>query len=194
MALTDDTDQLTVADAAAWRAWLDAHEHDADGVWLTLAKKGTTSPTALTYAHALDEALCSGWIDGRRQSIDAATYRQHFTPRRARSLWSKRNVAHVTRLIETGRMRERGHAEIERAKADGRWDRAYGGAATMAVPTALRLALDADPRASAAFEALSKSQRYPILLDIVTAPNESVRTARIGRQVRRLITTEHPER
>ncbi|WP_330950492.1 YdeI/OmpD-associated family protein [Microbacterium aurantiacum] len=153
-------------DAAAWRAWLDRHEDSSDGVWLTLAKKGTTTPTSLTYAEALDEARCSGWIDGRKHAVDTATYRQHFTPRRARSMWSKRNVDHVTRLIDTGRMRDRGIAEIERAKADGRWDRAYEGSAAITVPADLRAALDAEPHAEAAFQTLSKSARYPILLDI----------------------------
>lgn len=185
---------LTVPDAAAWRAWLDRHEDSIHGVWLSLAKKGTTTPTSLTYAEALDEALCSGWIDGRKHAVDTATYRQHFTPRRARSMWSKRNVDHVTRLIETGRMRERGIAEIERAKADGRWDRAYEGAATIAVPAQLQNALDAEPRAAAAFHALGKTARYPILLDIATAPNDTTRTARISRHVQRLKTPKHPER
>lgn len=121
--------QLTLADVNAWRAWLDANEHISNGVWLTLAKKGTTVPTSLTYAEALSEALCSGWIDGRKNAIDDATYRQHFTPRRARSMWSKRNVDLVGGLIAAGRMRERGLVEIALAKADGRWDRAYSGAA-----------------------------------------------------------------
>ena len=93
-------DRLTVPDAAAWRAWLDANEATSDGVRLVLAKKGTSSPTSLTYAEALDEALCSGWIDGRRNAIDEATFQQHFTPRRARSIWSVRNVDHVARLVE----------------------------------------------------------------------------------------------
>ncbi len=109
--------ELIVDDAARWRSWLDTHEDTSDGVWLVLAKKGTTSPTSLTYAQALDEALCSGWIDGRKQSRDAATFRQHFTPRRARSMWSKRNVDHVARLTDEGRMRPRGADEIARAHA-----------------------------------------------------------------------------
>lgn len=177
---------LTVPDAAAWRAWLDRHEDSSDGVWLTLAKKGTTTPTSLTYAEALEEALCSGWIDGRRHAVDTATYRQHFTPRRARSMWSKRNVDHVARLIETGRMRVRGNAEIERAKSDGRWDRAYDGSAAITVPAEFQAALDAEPRSAAAFQALSRSARYPILLDIATAPTDTARTARITRHVQRL--------
>lgn len=177
---------LTVPDAAAWRAWLDEHENTSDGVWLTLAKKGTTAPTTLTYAQALDEALCSGWIDGRKQSIDAATFRQHFTPRRARSLWSLRNVDHVARLIGDGRMRERGHAEIDRAKADGRWDRAYAGSASIEVPAELQAALDAAPKAAAAFAALSRGERYSVLFDVTTATSEQMLATRVARQVARL--------
>lgn len=182
----DPAPELTVPDAAAWRAWLDEHENTSNGVWLTLAKKGTTTPTSLSYAQALDEALCSGWIDGRKQSIDAATFRQHFTPRRARSLWSLRNVEHVARLIADGRIRERGHAEIERAKADGRWDRAYAGSATIEVPAELQAALDAQPEAAAAFAALRRAERYSVLFDFTTAPSDAARATRIARQVERL--------
>ena len=178
--------ELLVADAAAWRAWLDEHESTSNGVWLILAKKGVLLPTSLTYAQALDEALCSGWIDGRKQSVDAATYRQHFTPRRARSMWSQRNIGHVGRLIDAGRMRARGYAEISRAQADGRWDRAYAGAGSIQVPADLAAALDAVPAAAASFANLGRAAQYPILLQIVTAPNAAVRAARIARWVVRL--------
>lgn len=181
-----DPPEVIVADAARWRAWLDAHEDDSDGVWLVLAKKGTTSPTTLTYAQALDEALCSGWIDGRKQSRDAATFRQHFTPRRARSMWSTRNVDIVARLVDEGRMRPRGAAEIARARADGRWERAYAGSATIEVPPDLRAALDAAPAAARAFAALTRTERYSVLHPVVTATNETLRAARIARQVARL--------
>lgn len=183
-----DAPELTVADVAAWRAWLDAHESESDGVWLVLAKKGTTSPTTLTYAQALDEALCSGWIDGRKQSRDAATFRQHFTPRRARSMWSARNVDIVARLAEEGRMRPRGADEIARARADGRWDRAYAGSATIEVPADLRAALDAAPAAGRAFAALTKAERYSVLHPIVTATTDTARAARIARHVAALAT------
>lgn len=133
-----DIVDLVLPDVAAWRAWLDDHEHEPDGVWLVLAKKGVTEPTTLTYDTALDEALCSGWIDGQRRGRDHSTYRQRFTPRRKASLWSQRNLGLVAALIAEGRMRERGHAEIERAKGDGRWDRAYAGSATATVPEDLQ--------------------------------------------------------
>lgn len=178
--------ELVVADAAAWRAWLQENDDVSDGVWLILAKKGTRIPTSLTYAEALEEALCSGWIDGRRNTVDSATFRQHFTPRRARSLWSKRNVELVAGLIQAGRMRVRGQAEIDRAQADGRWDRAYGGPAALEVPAELDAALAAAPDAAAAFAGLGRSARYPILHQVVTAPNDAVRAARIARQVARL--------
>ena len=178
--------ELIVADAAAWRSWLEEHDATSDGVWLILAKKGTQDPTTLTYSEALEEALCSGWIDGRRNSVDHATYRQHFTPRRMRSLWSQRNVELVAALIEAGRMRSRGRAEIDRAKADGRWERAYGGPAALEVPADLAAALAADPDAAEAFAKLGRSARYPVLHQVVTAPSDSVRAARIARQVARL--------
>lgn len=183
-----EPEQLVVADAAAWRAWLDDHEDEGDsvGVWLVLAKKGTTTPTSLTYAQALDEALCSGWIDGRKGALDSATFRQHFTPRRARSIWSQRNVEHVARLEGEGRMRARGFAEVDRARADGRWDRAYAGSASIEMPADLIAALDAAPGASAAFAALSASARYSVLHPIVTAVRPATRASRIAAHVARL--------
>jgi uncharacterized protein YdeI (YjbR/CyaY-like superfamily) len=135
--MPDELPELTVADAAAWRAWLGEHHDDPAGVWLVLAKKGTTEPTSLTYAEALEEALCYGWIDGQARRRDDSTHLQRFTPRRARSAWSKRNVARVERLIREGRMHAAGMAEVERAKHDGRWDAAYTGSASIDVPADL---------------------------------------------------------
>lgn len=189
-----DIPELIVADVGRWRAWLDDNESESDGVRLVLAKKGTTTPTTLSYAEALDEALCSGWIDGRRQSRDATTFWQHFTPRRARSLWSTRNVDIVARLSEEGRMRPRGADEIARARADGRWDRAYAGPATIEVPPDLQAALDAAPAAARAFGALNKTQRYSVLHPVVTATTETVRAARIARHIARLEALEGEEK
>lgn len=183
---------LTVPDAAGWRAWLNDKENTSDGVWVTLAKKGIRTPTTLTYAEALNEALCSGWIDGRKNSIDAGTYRQHFTPRRTRSIWSQRNVELVAKLIESGRMRDRGYLEIERARADGRWERAYAGAAAMTVPEDLVLALHEHPAAERVFLSLSSTAKYPILLDVTTATTASLRAKRIARHVTRLGATDLP--
>jgi len=121
---------LTLHDKRAWRAWLDKNESLSDGIWLVLAKKGTIEPTSLTYSEALEEALCSGWIDGQRKTVDEHTFKQRFTPRRKKSMWSQRNVGIVTRLIEEKRMRDRGQSEITHAKDDGRWENAYVGVPT----------------------------------------------------------------
>lgn len=187
-----DIVDLVLPDVAAWRAWLDDHEHEPDGVWLVLAKKGVTEPTTLTYDTALDEALCSGWIDGQRRGRDDTTYRQRFTPRRKASLWSQRNLGLVAALIAGGRMRERGHAEIERAKGDGRWDRAYAGSATATVPEDLQAALDAAPAAAALFAELDATNRYAVLHRITTAPNATVRTNRLTKLVGGLERGETP--
>lgn len=181
-----EPERLVVADAAHWRAWLDENEESCDGVQLVLAKRGTTEPTSLTYAQALEEALCSGWIDGRKNSLDQATFLQHFTPRRARSMWSQRNIEIVAGLIAGGRMRTRGHAEIHRAKNDGRWDRAYPGQASAQAPPDLLAALEANPAASAAFDALGGSARYSVLHPVLTAANEKTRATRIARAIDKL--------
>jgi uncharacterized protein YdeI (YjbR/CyaY-like superfamily) len=123
-AMVEESPELMVADAAAWRAWLSDHHSQTVGVWLILAKKGTTTPTTLTYEMALEEAICHGWIDGLTRRRDQTTYRMRFTPRRARSVWSQSNVDRVARLTEAGRMHPAGRAEVERAKADGRWEAA----------------------------------------------------------------------
>jgi len=177
---------LIVADAAAWRTWLDEHESDSGGVWLVLAKKGTTHPTSLSYAEALDEALCSGWIDGPKRSRDTTTFLQRFTPRRPRSMWSARNVEHIARLEAEGRIRPRGFAEVARAKEDGRWERAYAGSASAEPPAELRLALDADPAARQAFDALTRTERYSILHPLMTAASPATFEARLRRAIERL--------
>ncbi|MBT2502092.1 YdeI family protein [Curtobacterium sp. ISL-83] len=187
-----EDDELVLRDAAAWRDWLAAHEDDPDGVWLVLAKKGTTEPTTLTYDQALDEALCSGWIDGQKRGRDDATFRQRFTPRRRASLWSKRNLGLVATLIADGRMRDRGQAEIDRAKADGRWDRAYAGAATAEVPDDLRAALDASPDAATLFAELDATNRYAVLHRIMTAPSPTARANRLAKLVGGLERGETP--
>ena len=183
---TSITDPLVVTDADGWRDWLMANDSTNDGVWLLLAKKGVTSPTSLTYAQALDEALCSGWIDGQKRSFDATTFIERFTPRRARSLWSERNQGLVAELTEAGRMRERGQAEIDRAKADGRWDRAYAGQATATVPDDLEAALATSPEARARFDALSRSDRFSVLHPLMTAPSDAVRAQRLAKILAKL--------
>jgi uncharacterized protein YdeI (YjbR/CyaY-like superfamily) len=177
---------MIIEDAAAWRRWLDANEAEDDGVWLVLAKKGTVSPTSLSYDQALDEALCSGWIDGPKRGRDERTFLQRFTPRRARSMWSARNVGHIARLESEGRMRARGLAEVERAKADGRWDRAYAGSASAEPPEVLLKALEAEPGLRAAFEGLSRAKRYSILHPLMTAATERTLASRLERALESL--------
>jgi uncharacterized protein YdeI (YjbR/CyaY-like superfamily) len=179
---------LLVVDAAAWRAYLEGT--DADGVWLVLAKKGTTEPTKLSYGEALEEALCFGWIDGQVRRRDEVTYRQRFTPRRARSVWSKRNVAHSERLIAEGRMAPAGLAAIERAKADGRWEAAYAGPATIEVPPELAAALAGEPKANAMFETLTSQNRYAILHRLALAKRPETQTRRIEQFVAMLARGE----
>jgi uncharacterized protein YdeI (YjbR/CyaY-like superfamily) len=188
----DELSILTVADAATWRAWLAVHHQQSSGVWLTLAKKGITDPTSLSYDQALEEALCHGWIDGQLQRLDARTYRQRFTPRRARSAWSKRNVGIVERLAGEGRMEPAGVAAVERAKADGRWEVAYSGQASMEVPADLAAALHAEPQAQAMFEILTSQNRYAVLLRIDSAKRIDTRARRIERFVAMLARGEAP--
>jgi uncharacterized protein YdeI (YjbR/CyaY-like superfamily) len=177
--MTDELPELIVGDAAAWREWLGENHGDPAGVWLVLAKKGTQKPTSLTYDRALEEALCHGWIDGQTRRRDDATYRQRFTPRRKRSAWSKRNTGIAERLQAEGRMHPAGRAEVERAKADGRWEAAYAGPATMEVPPDLTEALAAEPKAQAMFETLNSQNRYAILYRIGTAKRADTRARRI---------------
>lgn len=193
--MADELPELIVSDAAAWRDWLGENHSDPAGVWLVLAKKGTEKPTSLTYDLALEEALCHGWIDGQARRRDDATYRQRFTPRRKRSAWSKRNTGIVERLRAEGRMHPAGHAEVERAKADGRWEAAYAGPATIEVPPDLTEALAAEPKAQAMFETLNSQNRYAILYRIATAKRADTRARRIGEFVAMLARGEtvHPQ-
>jgi uncharacterized protein YdeI (YjbR/CyaY-like superfamily) len=188
--------ELLVANADAWRAWLREHHGDGVGVELVLAKKGTTEPTSLTYEEALDEALCHGWIDGQVRRRDARTYRQRFTPRRARSQWSERNVGHVERLLGEGRMQPAGLAAVELAKADGRWEVAYPGQKAIEVPEDLARALAAEPSAQANFELLSSQNRYAVLYRIHSAKRSDTRARRIDQYVAMLARGEtlHPQK
>jgi uncharacterized protein YdeI (YjbR/CyaY-like superfamily) len=190
-----DIPALTVPDVEAWACWLEEHEGQRDGVWLTLARKGTTEPTSLSYDDALAEALCRGWIDGQLGAGDDGTYRRKFTPRRPGSAWSKRNVAIATKLVEDGRMRPSGLAAVSRAKADGTWHTAYEGQASIEIPADLAAALAADPVASAMFDKLNASNRYAILYRVTTAKQAETRRRRIEQFVAMLARGEaiHPQ-
>jgi uncharacterized protein YdeI (YjbR/CyaY-like superfamily) len=190
VAVADCLPELLVADARAWRAWLAAHHDDAAGVWLVLAKKGTTQPTTLSYGEALDDALCHGWIDGQVRRRDERTFRQRFTPRRRRSAWSARNVSHVERLRGEGRMHESGELAVAAAQADGRWDAAYAGPRTIEVPDDLAAALDAQPPARQMFELLTSQNRYSVLLRIDSAKRSDTRARRIEKFVAMLARGE----
>jgi uncharacterized protein YdeI (YjbR/CyaY-like superfamily) len=196
VAVADPLATLTVPNATAWRAWLAAHCEQSPGVWLSLAKKGATEPTSLTYDQALEEALCCGWIDGQVRRGDERTYGQRFTPRRARSSWSKRNVGLIERLSSEGRMLPAGLAAVERAKADGRWETAYAGQATIEVPGDLAAALAAEPAAQAMFEQLSSQNRYAVLYRVGEAKRPETRAQRIERFVAMLARGEtlHPQK
>jgi uncharacterized protein YdeI (YjbR/CyaY-like superfamily) len=192
--MPDALPELILRDAAAWRTWLSAHCEEA-GVWLVLAKKGHIEPTALSYEQALDEALCHGWIDGQVRRRDERTYRQRFTPRRARSQWSGRNVEKVERLLAEGRMHPTGLAAVAQAKAQGSWDAAYPGQASIEVPPDLAEAMAREPAAQATFERLSSQNRYAVLYRIHSAKRSDTRARRIERFVEMLAAGEtiHPQ-
>ncbi|KAI1248920.1 hypothetical protein MGN70_010123 [Eutypa lata] len=183
---------LTIADAVAWSHWLTRSAETSRGVWLTLAKKGTTSPTSLTYAQALDEALCHGWIDGQASKRDEATYAQRFTPRTAKSSWSQRNVAHAARLESEGRMTVLGRRAIDAAKADGRWDAAYAGSATAELPPEFLAAAAMVPEAQALLEGLSSQNRFIIYHRINALKTQTGRQKRIKAFVDMLARGETP--
>lgn len=194
--MAEPLSELLVADVVAWRTWLGVHDRDEVGVELVLAKKGIKKPTELTYDQALEEALCHGWIDGQVRRRDERTYRQRFTPRRARSQWSKRNVGIVERLLAEERMQPAGLAAVARAKADGRWESAYPGQMTIEVPADLATALTAEPRAQANFELLSSQNRYAVLYRIHSARRDDTRIRRIEEFVAMLVRGEtvHPQK
>lgn len=191
-----ETPELLVADAADWRSWLATHHATSSGVRLVLAKKGVTEPTQLTYDEALPEALCYGWIDGQLTRRDDATYCVRFTPRRARSTWSQRNVETVERLIGEGRLQPAGLAEVERAKADGRWERAYGGSASVEVPDDLLAALAASPAAQGMWDVLTRTNRFAVLYRVHEAKRADTRARRIAQYVEMLARgdTPYPQR
>ncbi|QCB95621.1 hypothetical protein E5206_00660 [Arthrobacter sp. PAMC25564] len=186
-----ELEELLVKDAAAWRAWLQAHHAESPGVWLVLHKKGG-SVTELDYEAALLEALCFGWIDGQGRRRDEATSFQRMTRRGPRSAWSARNVERVGRLEAAGKMTAAGRAAVEGAKADGRWEAAYSGAATAEVPADLAAAIAAEPRAQAMFEVLSSVNRYALIYRTNAVKQASTRERKIAGFVEMLARYETP--
>ena len=175
--------------ARTFETWLKKHHASSDGLWLQIAKRGAHE-SSVTYAEAVEIALCWGWIDGQKKSLDDQHFLQRFTPRRARSVWSKVNVEKVAALIAAGRMQAPGLAQVEAAKADGRWARAYDGARTSVVPEDLLAALDAQPQAKAFFATINASNRYAVLWRIQTAVKPETRARRIAQLVAMLARGE----
>jgi uncharacterized protein YdeI (YjbR/CyaY-like superfamily) len=175
--------------AKAFETWLKKHHASSDGLWLQIAKRGAAEPS-VTYPEAVEVALCWGWIDGQKKGLDDQHFLQRFTPRRARSIWSKINVDKVAALIEAGRMQAPGQAQIEAAKADGRWAQAYDGARTSTVPEDLLAALEAAPQAKAFFATINATNRYAILWRIQTAVKPETRARRIAQLVEMLARGE----
>ena len=173
---------IAFASAAEWEAWLAEHHAGSSGVLLKLAKKGSGA-SSVRYAEALDVALCFGWIDARKHALDAAWWVQRFTPRTARSRWSKINRTRAEQLLEQGLVREPGRRAIEAARADGRWAEAYAGQATATVPADLQSALDGSERAAAFFATLDRVNRYAILHRIGAPGTPATRARRVARYV-----------
>jgi uncharacterized protein YdeI (YjbR/CyaY-like superfamily) len=185
---------LAVASAVEWHPWLASHHRESQGVLLRIAKKGTQN--GISHAEAVEMALAWGWIDSQARSLDATAWLQRFTPRRAKSPWSKINCARAEALIAAGTMEPPGLAEVERAKRDGRWERAYDGARSSAVPADLTAALARNAVARAFFETLDGANRYAILYRVQTAAKPETRADRIARFVAMCARREtvHPPR
>lgn len=175
--------------AKAFETWLKQHHATSPGLWLKIAKR-RADEASVTYLEAVEIALCWGWIDGQKKGLDEQYFLQRFTPRRARSVWSRVNVDKVAMLIEAGRMKAPGLAQVEAAKADGRWARAYDGARTSVVPEDLTAALDAAPMAKAFFSTINAANRYAILWRIQTAVKAETRARRIAQLVEMLARGE----
>jgi uncharacterized protein YdeI (YjbR/CyaY-like superfamily) len=172
-----------------WAAWLDDNHAASSGLWLRLAKKASDL-TSVTYAEALEAALCYGWIDGQKQSYDDASWLQKFTPRRAKSIWSKINRAKAEELIRSGRMQPAGLAAVEAARQDGRWDVAYDSPGNATVPEDFQAELDKNEKAKAFFATLNSANRYAMLHRIQTARKAETRARRIQEFIRMLENDE----
>lgn len=193
MKTTDNLPILLFETPQDWEAWLKAHHQEAAGIWLKLAKKDA-GPASLTYAEALESALCYGWIDGQKAAFDTQYWLQKFTPRRPNSIWSQVNCAKATALIAAGRMHPAGLRQVERAQADGRWDQAYASQSRITIPADFQRELDKNPEAQAFFSTLDGANRYAILFRIQTAKRAETRAARIQKFIEMLVKQEklHP--
>jgi len=174
----DRIPSIPFASPAEWEDWLEDNHALSDGVWIRMAKKNA-GIESVRYPEVLESALCFGWIDGRREALDERHFLQRFTPRRSRSKWSRINREKAERLIAEGRMRPAGLAEVERAKADGRWEAAYQGQKSSTVPDDLKRELDARPKAKAFFAELNSQNRYAILYRLHDAKRPETRARRL---------------
>jgi uncharacterized protein YdeI (YjbR/CyaY-like superfamily) len=178
----DAAQVIAFRDAAEFETWLAEHVDHSAGVWLKIAKKAS-GIASLTDDEAVDVGLCYGWISGQRKGFDEIYYLQKYVPRKPRSRWSQVNVRKVEELVAAGRMRPPGLAEVAAAKADGRWDAAYASQKEATVPPDLADALAASPQAASAFESLNKTERYAVILDIVTARNPGTRITHLRKAI-----------
>ncbi|AXK72228.1 bacteriocin-protection protein [Lysobacter sp. TY2-98] len=186
--MPDDLPIHAFVDAPAFERWIEA-AGESKGLWLRIAKAASGIAT-VTYDEALDVALCHGWIDGQKRALDADWFLQRFAPRRARSLWSRRNVDKVAALTAAGRMRPAGQREVDAAKADGRWDRAYSGPSSRTVPDELAEALADSPAAKRVFDALSSANRYAFCWRVQTAKRAETRKAKARQFVEMMLRGE----
>jgi uncharacterized protein YdeI (YjbR/CyaY-like superfamily) len=182
LTVRQDVPIISFASRQEWDAWLGDQHDSSSGLWLKIAKK-SAGTDSVSYAEALEVALCYGWIDGQKRKFDDEYWLQRFTPRKPRSRWSKINRAKALELIEKGEMNPAGLREVERAKADGRWDAAYEGQSTATVPDDLRSALEASDRARDFFATLDSANRYAILHRIQDAKRPETRARRIEKYV-----------
>jgi uncharacterized protein YdeI (YjbR/CyaY-like superfamily) len=195
VASDDGLPRIFFASAAAWELWLTDNHAASEGVWVKIAKKDVPI-ASVRYPEVLESALCFGWIDGRREALDAWHFLQRFTPRRSRSRWSQINREKAEQLIAQDRMRPAGLVEVERAKADRRWAAAYAGQRSSTVPEDLQVELDARPEANAFFASLSSQNRYAIVYRLGDAKKAETRARRLAKFIAMLEAGEaiHPER
>ncbi len=183
--MPDDYPVLTFETPDQWEAWLAKHHATVPGVWLKFYKKGSNKKS-IVYAEALDVALCYGWIDSQAKSLDEEAYLQKFTPRRSKSIWSKRNTEHIQRLIDEGRMKPPGLAEVEKAKADGRWQAAYDPPKRIELPAEFTNELNKNKKAKAFYETLNKTNTYAIAWRLQTAKKPETKINRMKKIIEML--------
>jgi len=180
-----DYEIIEFPDQPSFRKWLTAHAEETNGMWLKVYKKAS-GIASLAYAEALDEALCFGWIDGQKKSYDELSFLQKFTPRRSKSMWSKRNIEHIARLKEAGLITPAGLLEVEKAQADGRWDAAYDTPTDMKVPDYFVKELSKHPKAELFYATLNKTSTYAIAWRLQTAKTEATRVRRMEKIIEQL--------